>query len=109
MASSVSSERAFSSAGLTVTKRRNRLKGRLVEALQGLKCAIRNDLFLKPQGPTVEDDEGYSSDEDSEGEMLTAEDKRRKEKGKGPVIHVDLSNDEEDIVDGDAEEWVGES
>ncbi|KDQ50976.1 hypothetical protein JAAARDRAFT_104503, partial [Jaapia argillacea MUCL 33604] len=37
MATSVSSERAFSSAGITITKRRNRLKGDIVEALQALK------------------------------------------------------------------------
>ncbi|KIJ35874.1 hypothetical protein M422DRAFT_103474, partial [Sphaerobolus stellatus SS14] len=37
MASSVSSERAFSAAGITITKRRNRLKGDIVEALQVVK------------------------------------------------------------------------
>ncbi|EJF61812.1 hypothetical protein DICSQDRAFT_38309, partial [Dichomitus squalens LYAD-421 SS1] len=44
MASSVSSERAFSSAGITISKRRNRLKGDIVEAPQGLKCMIRQEL-----------------------------------------------------------------
>ncbi|KDQ21305.1 hypothetical protein BOTBODRAFT_85739, partial [Botryobasidium botryosum FD-172 SS1] len=34
MCSSVSSERAFSSANLTITKLRNRLKGDITEALQ---------------------------------------------------------------------------
>jgi hypothetical protein len=33
MSSSVSSERAFSSAGITISKRRNRLKPDIVEAL----------------------------------------------------------------------------
>ncbi|KIJ32661.1 hypothetical protein M422DRAFT_101438, partial [Sphaerobolus stellatus SS14] len=37
MASSVSSERAFSAAGITISKRRNRLNGDIVEALQTLK------------------------------------------------------------------------
>ena len=37
MASSVSSECAFSSAGITVSKRRNQLKGDIVEALQCMK------------------------------------------------------------------------
>ncbi|PCH45150.1 hATC-domain-containing protein, partial [Wolfiporia cocos MD-104 SS10] len=46
MASSVSSERAFSSAGITISKRRNRLKADIVEALQFLKCAIRRDLLF---------------------------------------------------------------
>lgn len=47
MASSVSSERAFSSAGLTISKRRNRLQGDIVEALQCLKCMYHNDLILR--------------------------------------------------------------
>ena len=47
MASSVSSERAFSSAGITISKRRNRLKGDIVEALQGLKCLIRRNLLFR--------------------------------------------------------------
>jgi hypothetical protein len=41
MAISVSSERAFLSAGITISKRRNRLKPDIVEALQCLKCMIR--------------------------------------------------------------------
>ncbi|KAJ7627174.1 ribonuclease H-like domain-containing protein [Roridomyces roridus] len=49
MSSSVSSERAFSSAGITISKRRNRLKADVVEALQCLKCFIvRNLLFRDP-------------------------------------------------------------
>ncbi|KIJ48977.1 hypothetical protein M422DRAFT_103461, partial [Sphaerobolus stellatus SS14] len=36
-ASSVSSERAFSAAGITISKRCNCLKGDIVEALQVLK------------------------------------------------------------------------
>jgi hypothetical protein len=47
MASSVSSERAFSSAGITISKRRNRLKGIIVEALQCLKCLYKNDLIFR--------------------------------------------------------------
>ncbi|KIL54872.1 hypothetical protein M378DRAFT_91765 [Amanita muscaria Koide BX008] len=47
MSSSVSSECAFSSAGLTLTKRRNRLKGDIVEALQCLKCMYQNDLIFR--------------------------------------------------------------
>ncbi|KAJ7627444.1 ribonuclease H-like domain-containing protein [Roridomyces roridus] len=50
MSSSVSSERAFSSAGITISKRRNRLKADVVEALQCLKCFIvRNLLFRDPR------------------------------------------------------------
>lgn len=47
MASSVSSERAFSSAGITISKRRSRLKGDIVEALQCLKCMIRKNLIFR--------------------------------------------------------------
>jgi hypothetical protein len=47
MASSVSSERAFSSAGITISKRRNRLKGDIVEALQCLKCMIHQNLMFR--------------------------------------------------------------
>ena len=56
MASSVSSERAFSSAGITISKRRNRLKGDIVEALQFLKCLIRRDLIFQTQPSTYLDD-----------------------------------------------------
>ncbi|KZT04256.1 uncharacterized protein LAESUDRAFT_604303, partial [Laetiporus sulphureus 93-53] len=44
MMTSVSSERAFSSAEITITKHRNHLKGDIVEAFQVLKCAYRKDL-----------------------------------------------------------------
>ena len=47
MASSVSSEQAFSAAGLTITKQRNRLKGDIVEALQVLKCKIKSDNIMR--------------------------------------------------------------
>jgi hypothetical protein len=47
MASSVSSERAFSSAGITISKRRNRLKGDIVEALQCMKMVYRGDLLFR--------------------------------------------------------------
>ena len=40
MSSSVSSERAFSQGGITISKWRNRLKGDIVEMLQCVKCAI---------------------------------------------------------------------
>ena len=46
MASSVSSECAFSSAGITISKRRNRLGADVVEALQFLKCWFRRELIF---------------------------------------------------------------
>ncbi len=63
MASSVSSERAFSSAGITISKRRNRLKADLVEALQGLKCLFRTDLLFR-EGVTVASEKGNEEDDD---------------------------------------------
>ena len=46
MASSVLSEQAFSAAGITISKRHNRLKGDIVEALQCLKCLYHQDLIF---------------------------------------------------------------
>lgn len=72
MASSVSSERAFSSAGLTITKLRSRLKSDIVEALQGLKAALRTDFLAREAQPSSlleeqilegEDEEGWEDDE----------------------------------------------
>ena len=51
MASSVLSERAFSSAGITISKRCSRLKGDIVEALQCLKCMLRHELIFCESGP----------------------------------------------------------
>ena len=64
MASSVSSERAFSQGGITISKRRNRLKGDIVEALQCVKCAIRHDLLFHEPGPS-----SLSEDESNEFEI----------------------------------------
>jgi hypothetical protein len=71
MASSVSSERAFSSAGITISKRRSRLKGDIVEALQFLKCLLRKDLIFRT-------DPSIASDTDPEDDELI-------EVGNGPL------------------------
>lgn len=68
MSSSVSSERAFSSGGITISKRRNRLKGDIVEALQFLKCLIRRDLMFRE--PLDEMDEDSSEDEEGWDNIL---------------------------------------
>jgi hypothetical protein len=52
MASLVSSERAFSQGGITISKCRNCLKGDIVEALQCLKYAIRHDLLFWEVAPS---------------------------------------------------------
>ena len=72
MASSVSSERAFSQGGITVSKRWSCLKGDIVEALQCIKCAIRHDLHFQDSAPSsaleaqldLIDDEDDGGDED---------------------------------------------
>ena len=74
MASSVSSECAFSQGGITVTKRRNQLKGHIVEALQCVKCAIRHDLLYWEPGPSsiLEadiNDDGQCGDNREESEV----------------------------------------
>ncbi|KAF8493534.1 hypothetical protein JB92DRAFT_2750231, partial [Gautieria morchelliformis] len=48
----VSSERAFSSSRITITKRRNRLKGDVVEALQVVKCRLKTKLILRDSAPS---------------------------------------------------------
>ena len=55
MASSVSSERAFSSAGITISKRRNRLKPDVVEALQFLKCSYHHNLLFREEVSTQQE------------------------------------------------------
>ena len=46
MASSTSSERAFSSAGITIGKHHNQLKPDIIEALQYLKSTIHHSLLF---------------------------------------------------------------
>ena len=46
MVSLVSSEHAFSSAGITISNCRNQLKGDIVDALQCLKCWLHYNLIF---------------------------------------------------------------
>lgn len=77
MSSSVSSERAFSQGGITISKRRNQLKGDLVEALQCVKCAIRHDLLFQAPAPSsileAEVSEDGEDDKDGDNDGETAE------------------------------------
>ena len=57
MASSISSERAFSSAGITISKRRNHLNGDIIEALQFLKSLIHQDLMVRDFLTVAEEEE----------------------------------------------------
>ena len=71
MGSSVSSERAFSGAGITISKCQNRLKADIVEALEFLKCMYVKDLIYREPAPTsvLEDElEVLDSDGDPDWE-----------------------------------------
>jgi hypothetical protein len=72
MGSSVSSERAFSSAGITITKRRNRLQADIVEALQFLKCLLRKDLIYREPQPSsiLEQELGEVLEDDGDSEWV---------------------------------------
>jgi hypothetical protein len=52
MSSLVSSERAFSQGGITISKLQSCLKGDIVEALQCIKCAIQLDLLFPAPAPS---------------------------------------------------------
>jgi hypothetical protein len=76
MASSVSSEHAFSQGGITISKCQNRLKGDIVEALQFLKCCVRQDLIFHEPAPSssleVElegDADGVNESSDGESDL----------------------------------------
>jgi hypothetical protein len=74
MSSSVSSERAFSQGGITISKRRNRLKGDIVEALQCIKCALRHDLLFRERAPSsISEVEEEPEDVDAKGDLRGVE------------------------------------
>jgi hypothetical protein len=94
MASSVSSEQAFSQGGITISKHRNCLKGDIVEALQCIKCALRHDLLFCEPGPSslVEDElDKYETEAEVDE---TPEDDEDKEEGWEALC---LDDDESDI------------
>ncbi|KAG5649492.1 hypothetical protein H0H81_003487 [Sphagnurus paluster] len=82
-------ERAFSSAGITISKRRNRLGPDIVEALQFLKCWFRRDLIFREE-PTVANERKH----ETEGNSGTGS-KDNKESG----WDLKLLDDEEDDMD----------
>jgi hypothetical protein len=64
MPSSVSGKWVFSGAGITISKRWNRLKGDIVEALC-VKCSLHHDLLFCETGPSslMEDNKSEADDE----------------------------------------------
>ena len=95
MASSVSSERAFSSAGITISKRRNRLKGIIVEALQCLKCLYKNDLIFCEVITALKEKLGMEKEELLDSAMDDDEDK--------DFSWDSLIDDDEDDEDDDSD------
>src|ERR1700738_2152124 len=74
MALSVSTGRAFSSAGITISKCCNRLKPDVVEALQCLKFMIKQDLFFR-FNPSIAADEMQQEDAASELDLEVGDSK----------------------------------
>jgi len=72
MGSSVLSERAFSSARITITKCHNRLQANIVEVLQFLKCLLQKDLiYCEPQPSSILEQElGEVLEDDSNSEWV---------------------------------------
>jgi hypothetical protein len=56
--------------GITISKRRNWLKGDIVEALQCVKCAIRHDLLFRAPAPSsiLEAEISEEGDDNKEGD-----------------------------------------
>jgi hypothetical protein len=100
MASSVSSERAFSGAGITISRRRNRLKGDIVEALQVLKCAIRTELLVRPLMPSSVLEEQLEKEGEAELQMELDVEKELGANGDvGDETIFDFLSDDEDYED----------
>jgi hypothetical protein len=97
MASSVSSERAFSSAGITICKRRNCLNSDLVEALQCLKSFIHQDLMVRDFVTIAEEE----AEMDYEDEQFTNQDRTTSEVVEDTLSLKHISDDGE--VSGDEE------
>lgn len=94
MSSSVSSERAFSAAGITISKRRNRLKGDIVEALQFLKHSIRTDLLFREPAPCSILELDYSEDAvDDDGNSEWVDEVEHE------VLSINVDSDSEGDVD----------
>lgn len=90
MALSVSSEHAFSSAGITITKQRNRLKGDIIEALQFIKCSISKNLLYQEEVIALTEEEMTQVDDGD----LDWEDIEEEGWDKKLLIEADTTNDE---------------
>ncbi|KAG5641104.1 hypothetical protein H0H81_011388 [Sphagnurus paluster] len=99
MASSVSSERAFSSAGITISKRRNRLGADIIEALQFLKCWFQRDLIFREDTSVKSEQHSMGEEQGKEqGEMgVSWAEKMLEDVNEGDEV-VDFDGDDDDDV-----------
>ena len=94
MASSVSSEWALSHVGITIMKRCNWLGGDIAEVLQGLKIGIQNDLLVRSQLVTLEEEEEeYSDDGKVADSSMTIELDLDDEAEQGPMAEHVFASD----------------
>lgn len=100
MASSVSSERIFSQAGITISKRRSRLGADIVEALQFLKCAIHRNLLFRAPPPTIVEELALE-----QANELDPEEQDTGKSGKSDLSSWELILDSDD-EDGEVEGFV---
>ena len=103
MASSVSSERAFSSAGITISKRRNRLKGDIVEAIKCIKCLLHRNLIFRR---TITLDEIEKELEDVEVEEELAGSREIVAESEGFTWDALIDDEEEDMVPGGSQDEI---
>ena len=96
MSSSVSSERAFSQGGITISKRRNWLKPDIVEALQCVKCAIRHDLLFREPAPSSTVEAEWNEDGDKDEGEEREEDSHDENVGEDKMSWDDLLIEDED-------------
>ncbi len=95
MASSVSSERAFSASGITISKRHNRLKADIVEALQFLKCGFHHDLIFREVENALTEVACEKTDQEEHTDPQGSWDDILEENGE----ECDLGNNDEEVVD----------
>ena len=95
MASSVSSERAFSAAGITIGKRRNRLKGDIVEALECIKCLLHRNIIFREVIPASELEQELDSEEVVDNEKDFVEAVEEANEFSWDQLHADDEGDED--------------
>ena len=96
MASSVSSEHTFSSAGITISKWHNRLKPDFVKALQCLKFMIKQDLSFQFD-PSIAA-EGMKQEDAKSEQDLDSGDSNGKSWDEMWIVDGDDTDDEPELV-----------